>query len=125
MKTTVIALLTAFIFISCGEKKAADGLSTQPVDSTEVVKKVIAKEEVIDQQIQVTGVVEEIQHSKDGLTAKIKTGEGKFYFATISIPNLKNPDQYREVKVGGNITITGESWEMDGNTHIKVTALDK
>ena len=125
MKTTVIALLTAFIFISCGEKKAAEDLSTQPVDSAEVVDKVIEKEEVVDQQINVTGKVVEIQQGKDGVTAKIESEEGKHYFATISIPNLKDPTQYREVKVGDKITVSGEPWEMEGHTHIKVTALDK
>lgn len=126
MKNTVfITLASAFILMSCGEKKVTEDLSAKPADSTEVVNTTTENEGVVDQQIQVMGVVEEIQQGKDGITAKIKSEEGKHYFATISIPNLKDPAQYREVKVGDKITVTGESWEMDGNTHIKVTALDK
>src|SRR5690606_285328 len=108
---------------SCGEKKTTEGLSTQPIDSTEVVNTATEKEEVVDNQIKVTGKVTEIQQGKDGVTAKIYSVTGEQFFATISIPNLKDPAQYREVKVGDNITISGEPWEMDGNTYIKVTAL--
>lgn len=121
----IIALFTGFAFICCGEKKTADGLSTEAKDSTEVVNTATDKEEVAALHTRVTGTVMEIQQGKDGVTARIKDSDGKFYSVTISIPNLKDPEQYREVKIDDVITVSGEQWEMDGNTHIKVTALEK
>lgn len=125
MKNRIItALFAGFAFISCGEKKIADGLSTEAKDSTEVVNTTTEKEEVAAPHIRVTGTVMEIQQGKDGVTARIKDSDGKFYAVTISIPNLKEPEQYREVKVDDVITVSGEQWEMDGETHIKANTLE-
>ena len=53
----------------------------------------------------IKGKVESIENGKDGYAAKIRTPEGKVYFATISIPNLgrEHAHQYQSVSVGETI----------------------
>lgn len=73
--------------------------------------------------ITVTGKVTEINKGKDGYTAKISSADGPSYFATISIPNLADPKQYRTVKVGDNITVKGEPTNIEEDVLVKVTEL--
>lgn len=75
----------------------------------------------------IKGKVESIENGKDGYTAKIKTMEGKFYFATISIPNLgrENAHQYRSLNIGETVEIKGEIWEMNNEQHITVREIKK
>ena len=135
MKNTFLSLsmaLALFALTACTEKKGTitnedpavvevvDATATD-VDSTAVpaTEEAEPKEEVIT----VSGKVTEINQGKDGYTAKIKTAEGKFYFATISIPNMADPKQYKSVKIGESITVTGESFPVEEDTMIKVTSL--
>jgi len=135
MKNTFLSLsmaLALFALTACTEKKGTitnedpaavevvDATATD-VDSTAVpaTEEAEPKEEVIT----VSGNVTEINQGKDGYTAKIKTAEGKFYFATISIPNMADPKQYKSVKIGESITVTGESFPVEEDTMIKVTSL--
>jgi predicted small lipoprotein YifL len=135
MKNTFLSLsmaLALFALTACTEKKGTitnedpaavevvDATATD-VDSTAVpaTEEIEPKEEIIT----VSGKVTEINQGKDGYTAKIKTTEGKFYFATISIPNMADPKQYKSVKIGESITVTGESFPVEEDTMIKVTSL--
>lgn len=82
------------------------------------------QEEAAPAQAYVTGEVQEIQPGKDGYTAKIMTDDQQVYFATISIPNLdKKANQYRVVDVGETLTVRGEFWKMNDETHITVREL--
>jgi len=135
MKNTFLSLsmaLTIFAMTACTEKKdtikdedpaaveVVDATATN-VDSTTIPATEV--EEPKNAEITVTGEVTEINRGKDGYTAKIKTAEGKFYFATISIPNMADPKQYRSVKIGESITVTGESFPIEEDVMIKVTSL--
>ncbi|WP_159799349.1 hypothetical protein [Flavobacterium sp. MK4S-17] len=125
-------LLTITAVTGCKEKKE-EGLTEQKdtivqkdtvaVDNTEVeVPEVVSQPASIEDTV-LKGRVTDIQRGKDGYTAKIKTREGIIYFATISIPNLDSPKQFREVKVGEDIEVSGEFWQMGKEQHIKVTEL--
>lgn len=72
----------------------------------------------------ISGEVQEVNSGKDGYTAKLLTSEGKIYFATISIPNLKeNFKQFRAVNVGETISVQGDQWEINGEEHITVRSM--
>jgi len=75
--------------------------------------------------ITVTGKVFEINRGKDGYSAKIKTDDNKTYVGTISIPNMTDPKDYRAVKEGETITITGVAFPVEEDVMIKVTKLHK
>ena len=120
-----IALLAISIaFTACNDKKK-DGLSDKAVDETVIDNTAtsVVPDDVAVNQATVTGIVTEIQNGKDGYTAKIKDPDGVYYFVTVSIPNLKDPEGYREVKVNDEIIVSGEQWEMDGENHIKAESI--
>ncbi|MCW4467688.1 OB-fold nucleic acid binding domain-containing protein [Flavobacterium sp. MFBS3-15] len=75
-------------------------------------------------QITVKGEITEINNGKDGYTAKIKMADGTVYFATISIPNLKDPKQYRKFNVGDVIKVKGKTFKIEEDTLIKVEELN-
>lgn len=120
---TVLAIVA---MASCNSNKKA----TVTEDGTEVVKvrtpeeTIESKEEEKDSIISVEGKVQEINKGKDGYTA-ILTTENGIYFATISIPNLKDPKQYRAVKIGETIKVSGDSWKMEDDNYITVRELLK
>lgn len=66
----------------------------------------------------VEGIVSEIHSGKDGYTAKIETSDKEVYFVTISHSNLKNPEQYKTVKPGDRLKVTGDFWKMDDDNQI-------
>jgi hypothetical protein len=70
----------------------------------------------------ISGTVTAIQPGKDGYTATIITADKKVYQATVSRVNLEQPEQYRSLKTGDNISVRGEVWQMDGE-HITVREL--
>jgi len=117
----VVAITT---MASCNSNKKA----TVAEDGTEVVKVRTpeateeSKEEEKDSIISVEGEVKEINQGKDGYTAILTTEDG-IYFATISIPNLKDPKQYRAVKIGETIKVKGDSWKMEQDNYITVREL--
>ena len=117
-------MLTAVIAVSsCNSNKQA----TIKEDGTEVVKintQEEGKEEKND-TIAVQGKVNEINKGKDGYTAILTAEDGKIYYATISIPNLKDPKQYRSVTIGETIKVKGNSWKMENDNYITVRELEK
>jgi len=68
----------------------------------------------------VSGKVESIESGKDGYTAKINTNKNEIYFATISIVNVGGPQNYKQLKIGEEVTLKGEIWKTDTEKHIKV-----
>ncbi|TRW27355.1 hypothetical protein FMM05_01570 [Flavobacterium zepuense] len=118
MKNTMLSLgMAALLFAACAEKKDANATEGDvAVDTTanEVVADTVqdaavATDTVTDgAKITVEGKVTEINRGKDGYSAKMQTAEGKFYTATISIPNMTDPKQYRSVAVGDVINVIGE-----------------
>ena len=71
----------------------------------------------------VTGKVDSIEAGKDGYTAKISTAAKEVYFATISIVNVGGPENYKQLKIGDNVSVKGEIWKKKKKKHIKVTEI--
>lgn len=130
MKKTFVKLLALVVAVglySCNSNKKA----AVKEDGTEVVKirtpdaTEAGKEEEKVETVTVQGKVNEINKGKDGYTAILTTEDGKIYYATISIPNLKDPKQYRSVQIGETIKVTGDSWKMENDNYITVRGLEK
>lgn len=68
----------------------------------------------------ISGKVESIERGKDGYTAKISTDKNEVYFAVISIVNVGGPQNYKQLKVGEEVSLKGEIWKTDTEKHIKV-----
>ena len=68
----------------------------------------------------ITGKVESIESGKDGYTAKINTDKKEVYFATVSIVNVGGPQNYKQVKIGDQVSLKGEIWKTDDEKHMKV-----
>lgn len=138
MKNKVLALsllVAALSFGSCNNKKETveETTATEVVDTTTApvnetaadttAVPVTTQENKDGDSIEVTGEVTEINQGKDGYTAKLKTADNKSYAATISIPNLDNPKQYRAVKVGDKITVKGIVTNLESDVLIRVKEL--
>lgn len=138
MKNRIIAMaFIASIAFACNEKKETENAEEIPaaqevVDNTATdVDSVKPEEEVADKSAQlaegtdvtVKGEITEINNGKDGYTAKIKMADGTVYFATISIPNLKDPKQYKKFNVGDVIKVKGKTFKIEEDTLIKVEEL--
>jgi len=130
MKKQKLSLLVLFVILilsSCNSgKKTSDEIVKD--DTSAVVKgesSEVVQEEEQKIEIDVMGTVKEINKGKDGYTAKIVDETGKIFNATISIPNLKDPKQYRSVAVGEKINVKGESFASDPNNYIVVRELLK
>jgi len=127
---SLLALSALLSLSSCdSSKKSASDAAKE--DTTQVVKEqpavleeaAPAEEQKIE--VAVVGTVQEINRGKDGYTAKIADEAGKVYNATISIPNLKDPKQYRSVAVGDKISVKGEAFASDSDNYIVVRELLK
>ncbi|MFV7236887.1 OB-fold nucleic acid binding domain-containing protein [Flavobacterium sp. ZB4R12] len=68
----------------------------------------------------VSGEVSAIQTGKDGYTATIENKKGRIYFGTISIPNLSNPQLFKQAEIGDTIVVKGEVWKMGKEKQITV-----
>lgn len=68
----------------------------------------------------ISGKVDSIESGKDGYTAKITTNKKEVYFATISIVNVGGPQNYKQLKIGDEVSVKGEIWKTDDEKHIKV-----
>lgn len=68
----------------------------------------------------ISGKVVAVEAGKDGYTAKISTDKNEIYFATISIVNVGGPQNYKQLKVGEEVSLKGEIWKTDAEKHIKV-----
>lgn len=102
----IIALMIA----SCNETKTTSSQSTGNIKT----------EFVADSLTTAEGKVLEIQQGKDGYTAKIQSTNEDIYFITISHANLTDPKQYKTVKVGDQIMVSGESLKSEDEEHITV-----
>lgn len=71
----------------------------------------------------VSGKVDGIEAGKDGYTAKITTDAKEVYFATISIVNVGGPQNYKQLKIGDVVSVKGEKWKTEEESHIKVTEI--
>lgn len=71
----------------------------------------------------VSGKVDLIEAGKDGYTAKITTDAKEVYFATISIVNVGGPENYKQLKIGDEVSVKGEIWKTEDEKHIKVTEI--
>ena len=131
-----IALLGAAVLaISCNKKaeEATEPAVQEIADSTMIAKPItdsvtkpasLPGTELKDNDvIEVTGKVTEIVQGKDGYMAKLTTADEKKYTATISIPNLDNPKQFRAVKIGDNITVKGNVTNLESDILIIVREL--
>lgn len=133
IKVLSIALIGAAVLATSCDKKAEK--TTEPAveeiaDTTTVAKPVVDTTATVTapthkdgEVIEVTGKVTEINQGKDGYTATIYSPTGETYSATISIPNLDNPKQYRAVKIGENITVKGEVTNLESEVLIRVKEL--
>lgn len=128
--------LASILAIGCKEKPQGEAdedqaPATEGVDATATdtdslpaaVKPDATERPAEGDVITVTGEVFEINQGKDGYSAKLKSAEGQTYVATISIPNMVNPKDYRAVKNGETITVTGEVFPVEEDIMIKVTKL--
>jgi len=130
--TTTLALLVAVLSLTACAKQATvtenDKEITELNDSTAVDSVAIDNDrEETDvnagKELTVTGTVTAINRGKDGYTATLKTTDDKMYLATISIPNLDDPKQYRSAAIGDVITVTGESFPIENDMAIRVRIL--
>ncbi|PZR11267.1 MAG: hypothetical protein DI539_20735 [Flavobacterium psychrophilum] len=133
IKTLSILIVgTALLAVSCGKKAGENTIepATQEVDAVatptpeaavDTTSAATGNEE--NAVIEVTGKVTEIIQGKDGYMAKLTTADNKKYTATISIPNLNDPKQFRAVKVGDNITVKGNVTNLESDVLIIVREL--
>lgn len=72
------------------------------------------------QIVTITGTITETNPEKDGHTVMIAGNDGLTYHTIISVPNLDagSTFDFNDIKVGNELTITGEVWEMDGMVHL-------
>ena len=119
-----LAMLSAVIAFGCNQRKPEETTETEV--KTEQVTIPAAKDATneTDAAKTVEGKVVEIQNGKDGYTAKIETAEKEVYFVTISHSNLTDHAQYKSVKVGDTLKVTGDFWEMEGKNQITVRAIN-
>lgn len=119
-----IAALTGVIALSSCNKKVE--VKTEAVDSQEVVAtdSIAAPETPEAVTKTVEGKVVEITNGKDGYTAKLETAEKEHYYVTISHSNLTNHEQYKSVKVGETLKVTGDSWKMEDKNQITVRVIE-
>ena len=127
-----ISVVSALAVTACKNKKGdfieepavVEYVDTTATDNTEVAVPEPAVSTPADGDIiTVNGKVTEIIMGKDGYTARLYLPTGEQYSATISIPNMANPKEYRKVKEGDDITITGEVTHIENDVLIKVTSL--
>ena len=131
MKKQIVSLaLLAVVSLSSCDSSKKTSEEVVKADTTVVKEETpeVASQEAEEEkkvEVAVTGTVQEINKGKDGYTAKIADEAGKTYNATISIPNLKEPKQYRSVVVGEKISVKGESFASDADNYIVVRELLK
>lgn len=119
LKATLV--LSVLSLLSCTKKNKVE-TPIMETAKTETTSGEIQKEEVVLKSIQ--GKVIEIKNGKDGYTAKIETADKKFYFVTISHANLTDANQYKSVKEGDDLKVTGDFWKMENENQITVRSID-
>lgn len=137
MKYTIFlaaGMALLFTVTSCTDKKyketSIEAAVTEEVDNTATdadsinIDTANAAKPVDSTIITVTGKVTHINPGKDGYSATISADDGRQYTATISIPNMADPKKYRQVQLGDEITVTGETFIVEEDIMIKATALE-
>lgn len=107
MKKLLVAVVALLSFAACNQTKK---MNSTDGPSSPAVKDII----------EVTGKVTTIANGKDGYTATIVTAENISYAATISIPNMTDPSNYRRVAVGETVTVSGELWTIQDANQVTV-----
>jgi len=133
LSRSLVMLMAVVALASCDSSKKSTTETTKGQTTTKVTSSKSANGDVVEEVEEVTkkvtisveGTVKEINRGKDGYTAKITDVTGQTYNATISIPNLKDPKQYRNVAVGDKITVTGETFKSDTDNYIVVRELKR
>lgn len=117
------ALFTVLIsLMSCMNKTEEQKEIIKEVEvKTDTISAETPKEEV---QKTVEGVVTNINQGKDGYTATLETSTKEEYLVTISHSNLTNHEQYKSVKVGDNLKVTGDFWKMEDKNQITVRVIE-
>lgn len=119
-KTAVFNVLISLM--SCMNKTEEQKEIIKEVEvKTDTISAETPKEEV---QKTVEGVVTNINQGKDGYTATLETSTKEEYFVTISHSNLTNHEQYKSVKVGDNLKVTGDFWKMEDKNQITVRVIE-
>ena len=100
----VLLLIAAFVLSACGDYAGSDETGVEsPAGESDVT---------------FTGVITEVQDGTDGSTVRLEVDQATTVWATVSIPNL-GPDSdfdFSALVVGSTITVTGETFGMDGET---------
>ena len=119
-----IVALSGVVALSSCNKKAE--VKTETVDNQEVVAtdSIVEPETPEIETKTVEGKVVEITPGKDGYTAKLETAEKEHYYVTISHSNLTNHEQYKSVKVGETLKVTGDFWKMEDKNQITVRVIE-
>ncbi|AWG26738.1 hypothetical protein [Flavobacterium kingsejongi] len=129
MKKTIrnSAMATLVVMaVACNPKTNETNDKAVPVNAAEVEQTRDSIRETAEEPVEtivIEGAIKSINQGKDGYTAEILTNEKQTYFATISIPNLKDPKQYHAYKVGETVKVKGTVWKMDEENHVKVTEI--
>lgn len=135
-RIVIMAMAIALGMASCTDKKSTEttveenvtvetDATATPADTTAAVPvDTTATEALVEEgkTISVKGEVTEITRGKDGYMAKIKDKDGKSYTVTVSIVNLKDPKQFKQVEKGQTIEATGETFSLGTDTGVKATA---
>lgn len=136
-KTLLMAAVALSILSACKNKSAEDNAAATDADTTVTTEvdatATTAAQDSVDinkeaalkegDEITVNGKVTEITNGKDGYMAKIETADSKKYTVTISIPNLKDPKQFKTLKPGDAVEATGEVFMLGDETGVKATSI--
>ncbi|HLA54596.1 MAG TPA: hypothetical protein VK623_00725 [Flavobacterium sp.] len=123
-----LAMLSAVIaFASCEShtKKTITESGTEIVKARTPIEDTINRETIPPLETKtVEGTVTDINNGKDGYTAKLETKEKEIYAVTISHSNLKNHEQYKTVKIGDQLKVTGDYWKLENENQITVREIN-
>ena len=123
-----LALLSAVIaFSSCESHKQ----KTITESDVEVVKVRTPTADTINEAADpamevktIEGTVISTNHGKDGYTARLETADKEIYAVTISHSNLKDHAQYKSVKIGEKLKVTGDFWKLQEENQITVREIN-
>lgn len=126
MKKNILALiaLSGMIAFSGCNKKAEEKPEVIETPAITKTDSIATPEAPAAETKTVEGVVKSSNHGKDGYTAEIETADKEIYFATISHSNLTNHEQYKEVKAGETLKVTGDFWKMEDKNQITVRVIE-
>ena len=68
-----------------------------------------------------TGIVQQIEPGKDGYTASLRESDGSDFDALVS--RVRMQQGYRLVKVGDNVTVTGDTIHLDQRVRVLVKTI--